>query len=170
MKYLFMNLIRIGTVLSVAWLTGPLSFAGGVNEKVVEKARYAVEQAAPDDWHTLAQSAEKCIRKGVNLKEAVAWLEQSLRIKRTDYNLEVQGDYFAQNQLPTKAICAYAESYRRGVLAQKDYRKSEIYEKIKREVLKLGKSFDGDLQTILSQELSHVQTGAELHKILGYVW
>ena len=140
----------------------------GINEKIVEKARYAVEQAAPDDWYTLAQSAQKCIQKGINLKEAVVWLNESLRIKRTPYNLEIQGDYFAKNRLPLKAIHAYAESFRRALLKRADYR-SNISYKIKEQVMKLGKSYDGNLEALFPNDLSHIRTGTKLRELLGHV-
>lgn len=174
MKNVSMNLVRMSALLGVLMLTGQLSFAGDVSEKVVKKARYAVEQAAPHDWHTLAQSAEKCIRRGVNLKEAVAWLEQSIQIERTPYNLEIQGDYFAKNQLPKEAIRAYSESFRRGILADANYqgkdRIDNICEKIKRQVVNLRKAYDGDLEAGFDKDLSYQNTAALLNKILGSVW
>ena len=162
--------IKITAALFISLLSSQVSLASGISEKIVEKARYAVEQAAPDDWYTLAESAEKCIRKGVNLKEAVAWLEESLAIRRTAYNLEIQGDYFAKSQLPLKAVNAYAESFRLGVLHQEDYSDSNISEKIKQQVMKLGKAYDGDLKVLRAGELSQVYTGERLREVLGQVW
>ena len=170
MKNLSMNVIKMSSTLLITLSAYYPSVATDISEKVVEKARYAVEQAAPDDWHTLAKSAAKCIRKGVNLKEAVTWLEQSLQIKRTFYNLEVQGDYFAGNQLPEKAVHAYAESYRLAILRDAYYDSSEICQKIKQQVMRLGQSYDGELEALSAQELSHRRTGTTLHAILNNVW
>lgn len=46
------------------------TYANLLSDKTTEKARSAVAAAAPDDWKTYAESAAKCIRKGVNMKEA----------------------------------------------------------------------------------------------------
>lgn len=174
MKTVSMNFFRMSTLLGMVLLTCQLSVAGNVSEKVVERARYAVEQAAPHDWYTLAKSAKKCIRRGVNLKEAVAWLEQSVEIKRTPYNLEVLGDYYAENSLPNKAISAYSESYRRGFLTDEHYqgndRVTNICQKIQREVVALGRFYNNDVKATLSGDISFVEIEALLKKTLGSVW
>ena len=83
--------------------------------KTVEKARLAVEEAAPDDWYTYAEAAQKCMKKKVNLKEAKTWLQKSLNIKETPYNLAVMGDYYNMNKLPEKALEYYVKSLRLGL-------------------------------------------------------
>ena len=95
------------------------------NNRTAEKARQAVEEAAPDDWYTYAESAEKCIRKKVNLAEAKGWLERSLEIKETSYNTAIMGDYYTQNNLPEKALEYYVKSLRIG-LEQDIYYKDPI--------------------------------------------
>ncbi len=87
----------------------------GTDKKIAEKARMAVEDAAPDDWYTLAESAEKCIRKKVNLTEAKQWLERSLEIRQAPYNLAVMGDYYYMNKLPNEALEYYVKSLRVGL-------------------------------------------------------
>jgi len=84
------------------------------NNRTAEKARQAVEEAAPDDWYTYAKSAEKSIRKRVNSKEVKGWLERSLEINENAYNLAVMGDYYEANNLPEKAYEYYAKSLRVG--------------------------------------------------------
>ena len=85
------------------------------DNKTVSKARLAVEEAAPDDWHTYAESAEKCMKKKVNLKEAKVWLDKSLEIQETPYNLAVMGDYYHMNALPEQALEYYVKSLRLGL-------------------------------------------------------
>ncbi len=165
-----MRNVFVSTLLYTTVFVSQISFASNISEKVVEKARYAVEQAAPDDWYTLAKSAEKCIRKGVNLKEAAAWLNQSIRIKRTPYNLEVQGDYFASNQLPIKAIRAYAESHRIALLVNPKDKDREVCLKIRQQVTKSGGLFKGELEATLPGEPFTTQVGTLLHKIVNEVW
>jgi hypothetical protein len=95
--------------------TSLFAFQASANDdKLVEKARTAVSSASPDDWHTLATWAEKCIRKGVNLKEAAEWLDKSITIKETAFNLNVKGDYYVANKLPEKALESYIRSIELG--------------------------------------------------------
>lgn len=107
-------------------------------DRTTERARQAVEQASPDDWHTLAESAERCIAKGVNLKEAAAWLDQSLAIKETAFNLRVQGDYYVKNQLPDRALESYSKSIRVGKLNDSSYADAATQAKIVKLVQQKG--------------------------------
>ena len=91
-------------------LAAPMAQAGVFMDKAVEKAREAVENASPDDWMTLAKSADKLIQRKKNLKEANEWLEKSLAIKETVYNLTVRGDYYLVNNLPDKALDYYVKA------------------------------------------------------------
>jgi len=101
----------IAAIFAVLMMTASSQvFAGKNDDKTVQKAREAVEQASPDDWHTLAKSAEKCFRKNVNLKEASKWLDKSIEIKPTVYNLGLKGDYYAMNKLPEKALEYYIKA------------------------------------------------------------
>ncbi|GAB4334828.1 MAG: hypothetical protein OHK0038_12280 [Flammeovirgaceae bacterium] len=96
-------------------VTSLFAFQASANDdKLVEKARTAVSSASPDDWYTLASWAEKCIKKGVNLKEAAEWLDKSISIKETAYNLSVKGDYYVANKLPEKALETYIRSIELG--------------------------------------------------------
>lgn len=81
-----------------------------LDDRTTEKTRDAVDQASPDDWYTLAISAEKCFKKKVNLKEASEWLDQSLEIAETPFNLELKGDYYNENKLPDKALEYYVRA------------------------------------------------------------
>jgi tetratricopeptide (TPR) repeat protein len=110
--------------------------------KTTIKARQAIEQAAPDDWYTYAQSAEKCLRKKVNLKEAKTWLERSIEIKETPYNLAIMGDYYSKNKLPEKALEYYVKSLRVGLeqdIAYKDVITHEKMMKARSVVLKASR-------------------------------
>lgn len=106
------------------------AYAGTDNNKTAEKARQAVEEAAPDDWYTFAKSAERCIRKKVNLAEAKNWLEKSLKIKQTPYNLAVMGDYYHLNKLPEEALKYYVKSLRVGLEHDVNYRDPVTHEKM----------------------------------------
>ena len=101
-------------MLSILVSTAAVAKDSGSN-KTVEKAREAVNKASTDDWMTYAESAEKCIRKNVNLKEAAEWLDRSLAIKETPYNLKIKGLYYEKNNLPEKALAYYVKSLKVGV-------------------------------------------------------
>ena len=90
-------------------LSGSMAFAK-IDDRTTEKTRDAVENASPHDWYTLAISAEKCFKKNVNLKEASEWLDQSLEIAKTPFNLELKGDYYNDNRLPDKALEYYVQA------------------------------------------------------------
>lgn len=104
------NLMKI----SMAFLFGMVlmysPLLAGNGDKTTEKARTAVSNAAPDDWQTLAKSAQMCIKKKVNLQEAKDWLDKSLAIKESILGREVAGDYYLQNKLYEKAIENYIKS------------------------------------------------------------
>ena len=80
------------------------------SDRTTEKTREAVEEASPDDWYTLAANAERCFKKNVNLKEAAEWLDASLAIIETPYNLSLNGDYYRMNRLPEQAMQYYVKA------------------------------------------------------------
>ena len=100
----------ISLAMAGMMLISTSTFAYGVKDKAVEKATAAVENAAPDDWKTLASQADFLIRKDAGLSSAKQWLEKSLEIKEDTYNLEVMGDYYMSSNLPAKAIAYYVKS------------------------------------------------------------
>ncbi len=100
------------------------------NEKAILKARAAIEKASLDDWETYAKSAEMCISKNVNMKEAFKWLDHSIAIKPTTYNLRVKGDYYLKNKLPRKAMEQYLKAIDIGKAQDKDYDMSELQNRI----------------------------------------
>jgi hypothetical protein len=99
-----------------------VALAGAGKDRMTDKARAEVGKASADDWQTLAVNAEKCFRKKVNLREASEWLDRSLKIAETRYNLELKGDYYAMNNLPDKAI----EYYVKAMSVVRDRTNSEI--------------------------------------------
>ncbi len=99
-------------------------------DKTTLKAREAVANASPDDWKTLAINAEKCMKKSVNLKEAAAWLDKSLEIKKDAYNLRVKGDYYKANNLPDEALEYYIKSIQAGLADDINYRDVDTQLKI----------------------------------------
>ncbi len=68
-------------------LTIPITFKVGTVDKVLAAARKAVAEAKPDDWRTPYRAAAFCLDNNVNLPEAKAWLDKSIAVKETMYNL-----------------------------------------------------------------------------------
>ena len=99
------TIIKSLVIVSIACI----SFAGFAadNNQTVLKSRKMVELAAADDWKALADAAKNCIDKKTNLAEANEWLDKSLTIKTTGYNLLVKGDYYMATNLPEKALESY---------------------------------------------------------------
>jgi len=100
--------VTLSVLLSLLVLSA--SADNGRDEKIVSKNRDAIENAAPDDWYTLAYSAKKCLEKNVNCKEVANWIDKSLSIKETSYNLEVKGDYYVVNKLNAEAVTCYVKA------------------------------------------------------------
>lgn len=137
--------IFVAMVMAALFVSGTaLARDSGDNEsRTAEKAREAVDNAGPDDWHTLASAAEKCIKKNVNLAEAKAWLEKSIEIRRAPYNLAVMGDYFMLNQIPEKGLEYYVASLRVGFQQDINYRDEITHAKmmkVRKELIKKSHS------------------------------
>ena len=104
------KLVKITLPVFLTLLVISANAMDGRDEKIVKKNREAVENAAPDDWYTLAYSAKRCLDKNVNSKEVAAWIERSLAVKETSYNMEVKGDYFVVNKLNEEALKCYIKA------------------------------------------------------------
>lgn len=102
------KIVLLHVLFSVAFLAWNAHATN--DDKLIEKARTAVAIAEPGDWFTLASWAEKCIKKGVNLKEAGEWVEKSIAIRETAFNVSVKGDYYVAIKENEKALEAYLRS------------------------------------------------------------
>ena len=79
-------------------------------DKVLNKARKAVASNFDNNWKVFAQSASMIIEEEVALEEAKAWLDASLKIQKTSFNLEIMGDYYFATGDKKSAIKYYHES------------------------------------------------------------
>ncbi len=98
-----------GLFLAILLITS-FSYAKDVNERIIEKSREAVEKAGPHDWEVLAESAKKCIKKDINVEEALAWLDKSIEINPNKENLTLKGDYYVDKKLPQEALKCYLKA------------------------------------------------------------
>ena len=121
---------QMATLVLVLTLAPIFTNAMTSNDKVVEKARAAVKNADADDWQTLVKSAQACIRKGVNMEEALAWINKSIAIDKNVDNLELLGDYYFKFGNYRQAIISYIEVIKFGHANNVNYDSSLIEEKI----------------------------------------
>lgn len=124
------------TIISIIILVGALTFSSyakdGKEKKIVAKFQETVDNAAPDDWFTLAECADICLRKNINCKEVSIWIDKSLKIKETPYNLEVKGDYYIANNLPEKGGDYYLKAILLGTEEDPDFDATGLQTKIAR--------------------------------------
>ena len=66
----------------------------------------------------------------VNLREAADWIDQSLSIKETSYNLEVKGDYYFASNLHDEALTYYVRSMIKGMEETPGFDTRDIQAKI----------------------------------------
>lgn len=104
------NFKRISAIgLAMLLILQTSVFADIPENKSVEKAKEAVENASPDDWQLLAKQAKVLLRKKKDLGTAKEWIEKSIAINVDVSNLELMGDYYALNNLPAKALDYYSQ-------------------------------------------------------------
>jgi hypothetical protein len=102
----------------------------GKDDKIIHKYQEIIDNSAPDDWYTLARSADMCLKKNINRKEVAEWLDQSLSILETPYNLEIKGDYYRINHLPEKAGQCYLKAIQLGSENDSDFDIKSLQTKI----------------------------------------
>ena len=130
------KILMITMMLFFVSMTSGTFALDGKEDKIINKFKEIVENASPDDWYTLANSADMCLKKNINRKEIAVWLDKSLSIKETPYNLEVKGDYYRINNLPEKAGKCYLKAIQIGSEEDSNFDSSDLQEKIA-EIIKL---------------------------------
>lgn len=108
-----------------------VSMAQAKESKAVQKAREAVANAAPDDWMTYAKSAEVLLNKNTSLNDVAEWLDKSMAIKESSFNLELKGDYYMATNLPKKAMEFYIKSMQMGKEENEYYNPLDVQDKIR---------------------------------------
>ncbi len=101
------NLLAVLVLLS-AFAVNAHVYVG--KDKVLNKARKAVASNFDNSWKVFAQSASMVIDQDIALEEAKEWLEASMKIQKTPFNLEVMGDYYIATGDKKTAIKYYYES------------------------------------------------------------
>lgn len=122
------NFVRVSIIAMMA--TSSFIFAASKDDKATIKSRQIVENATPDDWKALADAAAICVNKKTNLTQAAEWLEKSLSIKESAYNLEIKGDYMLLSNQPKVAMGLYIKAMQTGMNSQSGYDVSQLQAKI----------------------------------------
>ncbi|MEQ8881197.1 MAG: hypothetical protein RLQ12_16250 [Cyclobacteriaceae bacterium] len=104
-----MKNLKTSLVALIAVVISTSAFASDPESKAVEKAREAVESSA-SDWKILAESAQKCFKKGQNIDQAMEWINKSIEINPDPFNYEVKGDYYKSIKHYRKALQQYHEA------------------------------------------------------------
>jgi hypothetical protein len=74
------------------------------NTQVLKNLRDAIASAAPDDWRILARAANFCRENKVDLEEANAWIDKSIKIKETALNHFVKAEMLEQEGRTREAV------------------------------------------------------------------
>ncbi len=104
-----MKNLRTSLLAVIVLMGSSIAFASDPESKTVEKAREAVESNS-GDWKVLAESAEKCFRKGENIEQAMQWINKSIEINPDPMNYEIKGDYFNAQSKYKKALEQYYQA------------------------------------------------------------
>jgi len=109
MKRSILNFVKGATLALLVLVSQSMAFANGAEPDVIKKAREAVS-SSPNNWYILAQSAEACLDKHLNVTEAGEWIEKSLSLEKNSYTLEIMGDFYVESEQPKKAIGYFVKS------------------------------------------------------------
>ncbi len=103
MKRSISKFIKGATLALLVLVSQSMAFAAVSGPDVIKKAREAVS-TSPNNWYILAQSADACLKQGLNVEEAGEWIEKSLTMEKNVYTMEVMGDYYLETKQPKKAL------------------------------------------------------------------
>ncbi|XOV95189.1 MAG: tetratricopeptide repeat protein [Bacteroidota bacterium] len=101
-----MKNLKTSLLAAITLVSSLGAFANDPESKTVEKARDAVESSS-SNWKVLAESAEKCFRKGQNVDQAMEWINKSIEINPDPMNHEIKGDYYKSQNQYKKAMEQY---------------------------------------------------------------
>jgi hypothetical protein len=106
MTFWFPSVSTESATVALSWdkLTVPFTIKVDTIDKVLASARKAVAEAKPDEWRTAYRAAAFCLDNNVNLPEAKAWLEKSIAVKETMYNLSGKARVLAMEGHKAEAI------------------------------------------------------------------
>jgi len=93
-----------------------------VNAVTLAKARAAVGAAKPEDWRTPFQAANYALQNKVDAddQEAMAWLDQSIKVKETFQNLSVKARALYKMGKKEEAIALAEKAVQRGKMDKND--------------------------------------------------
>jgi hypothetical protein len=82
----------------------PVRLEVDTHGKALASARTEVAAAKPDDWRTPYRAADYCFNSNVSMDEGKAWLQKSLTVKETFYNVSLQAKMKAKEGDTQQAV------------------------------------------------------------------
>lgn len=128
-----LKLKDITTLLAAVLVSTGSLLAGGNDlniEEYISKQEQRIENAAPDDWKTLADCAGALISKRIVTDETLNWIERSINIRETFYNRTIKGDYLVLKGSVKEGQAEYVRAIELAKLANKTDEISNIQWKI----------------------------------------
>jgi len=116
----FDNLTPSSTDLVIRWekLTVAVPIQVDLNGTVISKARAEVSAAKADDWKTPLAAARWCFENSVNLDEAKAWTQKSVKIQPGFSNLTLQARWEMKDGRKDAAIATAQKAIATGKAAK----------------------------------------------------
>ena len=95
----------------------------------LQKARAAVAAAKPDDWQTPAQAANYMLNNKLDLAQALAWAEQSIKVRENFNNLNLKARILAAQGKTADAIATGEKALQVGRAANANAQAMAAFEK-----------------------------------------
>ncbi|MGL1885903.1 MAG: hypothetical protein OCD76_05255 [Reichenbachiella sp.] len=99
--------IKLFAIALIASVTVSSSSFAATSKPLPYIVTETVDETAKGDWMLLAKKSEYLMNKNSHLSTAKEWLEQSIEIKETAYNLELMGDYYQRSNNEKEAVAYY---------------------------------------------------------------
>jgi hypothetical protein len=106
MSFHFENMTENSAEVVLHWgkIDVPFTVTVDTQAKAIANIRAALDNLEEDDWATLNRCASYCIQNDILLDEAAKWLEKSISIQETFWNLRQKAQLSAKMGKTTDAI------------------------------------------------------------------
>lgn len=107
-----LSLILILLFLSAGFTFGVVWDNNAAEEALIEEVKIKADKVKEGDWKALADCAKTLLEKRINYGEVKDWLEKSVSVKETWYNVSLMGDYYVNTRDFDKAYENYIKAIR----------------------------------------------------------
>jgi tetratricopeptide (TPR) repeat protein len=123
LQYSFSNIQTTSATLNLAWekLIIPMTIEAEVFEKALVNIQEDLSKARTDDWAIFAQAAHYLIQNNTRHALALAWINNSLRIKENFYNSWLKAQLLAQKDEFEEAVNLTKKAMKLGQNDTKNY-------------------------------------------------